>query len=397
MSNITASRLELVERCPAAAALPAVWTESTDDQVAGTARHRFLQRAGEVGREAAVAEVPSDAPWRAQVLGIDTDEIPTGGRYEIAFAYDVAADTARELGQWIERAYEVTPTEVSGTLDLVLPPGDGRERWTVIDFKGFDEVAPAARNLQLGFGAVCVARVHALDEVDVAIGYIGHNGDLRWDRATLGAFAIEAHASRIRALFAAVGAARAQLAGGGLPDFSTGTHCRYCAALPLCPAQTAAVRAFLADPLTPDRLALLSDEDAGRAYPMLQAAEEMLKRAKASVRARAELSGLPLPGGERLVPVLVPRRKIVDLDGMLAILREQFGAQADAIVERSVSFESVGELVRQVAPGRGLKKALEALQARLEAAKVVKSSSFVQLKTRKAKGSAPATTGEEAA
>ncbi|MDO9020522.1 MAG: PD-(D/E)XK nuclease family protein [Deltaproteobacteria bacterium] len=398
MSNITASRLELVERCPAAPALPAVWTESTDDQVAGTERHRFLQRAGEVGREAAVAEVPADAPWRAQVLGIDTDEIPAGGRYEIAYAYDVAADTAREQGQWVERAYDAGATEVSGTLDLVLPPGEGRPRWTVIDFKGFDEVAPAVRNLQLGFGAVALARVYDLDEVDVAIGYIGHGGDIRWDRATLGAFAIEAHALRIRSLFAAVDRARATLAAGGLPDFSTGTHCRYCAALPFCPAQTAAVRAFLADPPTPDRLALLSDEDAGRVWPLLLAVEEMTKRAKASVRARAELSGLPLPGGERLVPVLVPRRKIIDLDGMLAILREQFGAQADAIVERSLSFESVGELVRQVAPGRGQKKVLDALTAKLLAAKVVQSTSFVQLKTRKAKGDAPApASGEEAA
>jgi len=384
--NPSASKLQLLETCAAAGALPSVWTESTDDQAAGTARHRYLQRAGELGREAALAEVPADASWRNQVLGIDVTELPTG-RYEIAYAYDTATDTARELGQWIDRAYEVTATEVSGTADLVAPPTADRPRWLVIDFKGFEEVEAAERNFQLGSYALCVARHEGLDEVDVAIVYVGHSGDLRWDRATLGAFELEAVAARVRAVVARVHAARATLAAGQLPDFSTGLHCKRCPSLPLCPAQTAAVRLLLADPPTPDQLALLSDEDAGLAWTRLAVADAFIDQAKASLRARAELRGLPLPDGQRLMPVLMPSRKIVDLDGMLAILRTKFGAQADALVERSLTFESIAGLVRQVAPGKGQKKTLDALREELEAAKVLKSTSFTQLRVKKAKAS----------
>lgn len=379
--NPSASKLGLLERCPAAGALPSVWQESTDDQAAGTARHRYLQRAGELGREAALAEVPADASWRNQVLGIDVTELPVG-RYELAYAYDTATDTARCLGQWIDRAYETTAAEVSGTLDLVATV-DGRT--LVVDFKGMEEVEPAASNLQLGFYALCVARTEGLDEVDVAIVYIGHSGDLRWDRATLGAFELEAIAARVRAVVARITAARRLVVSGQLPDFSTGLHCKRCPSLPLCPAQTAAVRLLLADPPTPDQLALLSDEDAGLAYARLAVAEAVLDQAKASLRARAELKGLPLPDGQWLRPSLTQRRKVTDLDGLLAILREDYGDQADALVERSLSFEAVTGLAKQRAPGKGQKAVLAALNEKLLARKVIKATSFVQLRVGKAR------------
>lgn len=391
--NPTASKLDLLERCPAAGALPSIWQESTDDQVAGTGRHRYLQRAGELGRDAALAEVPADAPWRSQVVGIDVAELPPG-RYEIAYAYDTATDTARLLGQWIDRAYQTTATEVSGTLDLVADV-DGRT--LVVDFKGFEEVDAASSNLQLGFYALCVARTEGLDEIDVAIVYVGHSGDLRWDRATLGAFELEAVAGRVRSLVERITAARRLVVAGQLPDFSTGLHCKRCPSLPLCPAQTAAVRALLSDPPAPETLALLSDEDAGLAWTRLAVADAFIDQAKASLRARAELRGLPLPDGQRLMPVLMPSRKIVDLDGMLAILRTKFGAQVDALVERSLTFESIAGLVRQVAPGKGQKKTLDALREELEAAKVMKSTSFTQFRVKKAKAANDAVVADEVA
>lgn len=391
--NVTASKLELFERCPAAGALPAVWTASTDDQLAGTARHRFIQRAREIGRDEALAEIPSDAPWRAQCEALSLDELPVGD-HELAYAYDVATDTARFLGAWIERAYAVSPTEVSGTADLVCPPTPQRPRWLVIDFKGEEEVTAAAQNLQLGLYGLAVARVQRVDEVDVAIGYLGHGGAIRWDLATLGPFDIEAIAERVRNVHAAVASARELLSVGGTPDFATGLHCRRCPALTMCPAQVALVRevALSVQPEATDAsnvvqrmtasLAPLSDEDAGRAWVRVQLLEELIGAMKASLRARAEVKGLPLPGGERLVPVEVLRRSLV-LDKALPMLRARFGDQADALVERSISGEAVTTLARQLAPGKGQKKALDALWEELAAAGAVKRSQHVQLRVKK--------------
>ena len=75
----TASKLHLFEQCAGVGALPAVRTVSTDDQAAGTGRHRFLERAAQVGRDEALSEIAADAPWRATCEGIDLSEIPTGG------------------------------------------------------------------------------------------------------------------------------------------------------------------------------------------------------------------------------------------------------------------------------------------------------------------------------
>jgi len=384
-AGITASRLELLARCPTAAALPAVWTESTDDQVAGTGRHRYLERAPLVGRDAALAEIPADASWRATCEAIDVSEVPQGTA-EIAYAYDVATDTARGLGQWLGRAYVVGPTEVSGTADLVCPPTAERPRWLVVDWKGDEEVERAATNIQLGLYGLAVARVHGLDEIDVAVGYIGHTGAIRWDRATLGVFELEAVAARVREVHAAVETARAS----AVRDYSTGYHCRRCPAMSMCPAQVAIVRAWSSSAAGVETSELvaaypkLTDEEAGAAWERLAVLGEMLDAARAALRARAEIKGLPLSGGAVLMPVEVPRRSVV-MDRAMPVLRARFGAQADEAVDRSMTAESIARLARQLAPGKGQKKAVDALWSELREAGGVRDSSFVQLRVKKAK------------
>lgn len=389
--NPSASKLELLEKCPTAGALSSVWAESTAAQSAGTARHRYLQRAREIDPATALAEVPADAPWRAQceALAAHLDEIPAGD-HELAYAYDHVTDTARFLGPWLDRAYDVSASEVSGTADLVCPPTDERPRWLVVDFKGDEDVAPAGSNLQLAFYALAVARVHGADEVEVAIAYLRHGGGIRWDRAVLDEFALEAAAARVRRVVSLVVAARSSQT----PlDYATGFHCRRCPALTFCPAQTALLRAFLADPMEPGEIARLSAEDAGAAYVRLKVLGEQVEIAAAAVRARAELAGLPLPDGERLVPVEMPRRTLV-MDRALPVLREVFGEQADAAVERSLSSEAINRLARQLAPGKGQKKAVDELWGKIEAAGGMRRSQYIQLRVKRAKG-ADAAGGEE--
>lgn len=388
MITLSASRLELLARCPAAGALPAVWTESTDDQVAGTARHRYLQRCREVGREVALGEVPADAPWRAQCEALDVDALPAGD-YEIAWAYDTATDTARCLGPWLDRAYEVSDSEVSGTADLLCPPTAERPRWLVVDFKGEEEVPPAGVNLQLGLYALCVARSLGLDEVDVAICYLRQGGGMRWDRATLGPFELGALATRVCEVHRAVQSARELVLHGQTPDLVTGLHCRRCASLTLCPAQVRFARELLAAPLPPEGLAQLDDADAGRAWVQLKVLGELVDQARACLDERAKIRGLPLPDGGRLVPVEQQRRALL-LDRAEVVLRELFGAQLDAVVERSLSTDAVNRLARQLAPGKGQKRAAEEVWEKLDAAGAVRRTTFVQLRTKpSAGGSAP--------
>ncbi len=383
----SASKLELLERCPAAGALSAAWFESTPDQIAGTGRHRFMQRAAELGRDAALVEIPADAPWRAQCEALVLDDVPAGD-YELAYAYDTATDTARFLGPWLDRAYDVSATEVSGTADLVCPPTAERPRWLVVDFKGDDDVAPATVNLQVGFYALAVARLYGVDEIDVAIGYLRHGGGIRWDRATLGDFDIEAVASRVRDVASRIATARAALTAGAGLDYAVGMHCRWCSSLTFCPANTATARAWIAgDAPSTDALAKLSDEDAGRAWALSKALEEQVERVRAVLRERALVRGLPLPDGERLVPVETATRTLVFARAEAA-LRARFGDQVDAFIERSLTNEAVTKLAKQLAAGKGQKKALDGLWSELEGAGAVKRGAFVQLRVKKPKGGA---------
>lgn len=378
----TASKLGLLDACPAAGALPAVWTEATDAMRAGSARHRFIERAAEIGRDAALDEVPPGAPWREQCEALDLDALPAG-EHEVAYAFDLAADTARRLGAWLGRAYDVSATEVSGTADLIAAPTADRPRWCVIDFKGDEEVEPAGANLQLGFFALCLARLYQLDEVDVAIVYLRHGGGMRWDRATLGPFDLEAVAERLRGIVSRISAVSGVLAAGGTPDVYMGLHCRRCPALLSCPAQAAAAQALLSAPPTNEALAQVTHEEAGAAWVQVKVLGELADRIRAVLAARAAVAGLPLPGGERLVPVETHRRALV-LEKAEPVLRARFGAQVDALVERSLKTDAVAKLARQLAPGRGgVKKVEEELWGQLSAAGAVRSSRFVQLRVHK--------------
>ncbi len=388
MSGLTASRLELARRCLGSVVLPQVRGPSTDAQDAGTGRHAFLERAAAVGREQALAEIPADAPWRSTCEALDLAELPAG-RYELAFAWDPATDTARELGVSLVRDYQgARDGEITGTADLVCLPTADRPRWLVVDFKGREAVEPAAVNLQLGFYALCVARAQGLDELDVAIAYLGEEGTIRWDYATLGVFDLAGVAAECAMLAARVALA---LETQRAPTLRTGAHCGRCPALVTCPAQVTLALAVLREVTeTPgvDALAQLSDHDAGAALVRLETAAALIGLQVAALRERAKLRGLPLPDGSQLVPVESTRRELV-LDKALPVLRSRFGEQVDALVVRSLPVTAVTSLARQLAPGKGQRKTVDALFEELSAAAALKTSTYVQLRARKPTTEAP--------
>lgn len=378
----SASRLALAERCIGAAVLPAVQRPSTDAQAAGTGRHRFLERAREVGREQALAEIPAGAPWRATCAGIDLDALPVG-RHEVAYAYDPATDTARELGAALGRDYSAAhPGEVTGTADLVVS-GDVP---LVVDFKGSEHVGPAGEHLQLGFYALCAARVAGAEEVDTAIVYLHSDGRAEWDRARLTAWDLAALAGRIAELTARVAEADEALASGRLPTLVEGHHCLRCASLTLCPAQVELARTMaLAIEQSPSsellaRLAPLEDTEAGAALDRLERVAEVIDLQVKALRERATRTGLPLPDGSRLVPIESTRREVL-VDKALPLLAARFGAQLDALIERSVSVGDLRALARQLDPDSP-RKAGDALLEELSQAGALKTSTFVTLRRR---------------
>lgn len=407
--RLTASGLALAALCPATHALPSVESVESDAMRAGTGRHAYLaavaralpeamtaepEAALDTARTDALATVPADAPWRATCEAIDIEGLFAElGREsavalveaDLAHAWDPSTDTARPVDAVTHRAYADAEGLV-GTLDWLVTHADGTV--TVLDFKGVRRGAPAREHLQLALYALQVARARGLDSVHVALCYIDEEGALTWDRATLDAWDLDAAADRLLLIHATVTAARAA-SWDALPT-RVGEHCGDCTCVRVCPAMVTLVRELVvAGAPSPDRLALLSDDDAGAAWVRLDALETALDAARRALRARAEIRGLPLPDGQQLVPVESERRSVV-LDKALPLLRERFGAQADAAIEQSMTAASVSKLARQLAPGKGVQKVIDELWGQLAGVGAVRSSRFVQLRVRKGSQSAAA-------
>jgi len=412
--RLTASGLRLAALCAAAYALPADDAESTDAQAAGTGRHAFLDALAvawmqnrkpldgdaPIGLDArldALATVPADAPHRATCESIDVAELlaMTGadvGTVEVGVQLDWdpwADDGGEHVSAAQHRAYRTDPSRIYGTADWIVTDPSGAV--TVIDFKGSERNEPAREHAQLAFYALAVARSRGLATIGVALVYVHEDGALYADRAHLDEWDLSAHAAKLLDTWVRVTAARAEVDAGRPVGTATGGHCARCPAMRVCPAQVTLVRALASEVAAGGAvediaggLARLSDADAGRAWDRLQQAEAALKTIRASLTARAGLRGLPLPDGSHLTPVDTTRRT-VDVERALPVLRARFGDQADAAVERSLAIGDVERLARQLAPGKGQKRAVEAVVAELAAAGAVRESRFVQLRVRKAR------------
>lgn len=384
--KLTGSKLPLVARCIGAVVLPGVHTTS-DAAEAGTGRHTFLRRVAEVGRDAALAEIPADASWRETCEAVDVDAVPVGA-WEVAYAYHPETDTARVLGADMARDYSAAhPDEITGTADLVTTY-EGQP-W-VIDFKGPEAVDAPETNLQLGLYGLAEARVRGAEAVRVSICNVHTDGRLEWHHATLGGWDLEILASKVASLASRARAAREVYEQGGLtPDLAAGLHCRYCPAMPMCPAQvTLAYELVTArDELTAETVLALSDEKAGEAWVKVAMYQQVLARIEAALRERAHLRGLPLPDGSQLV-VQESTRKTLDVKKTLPVLRSLVGDRAETFIEQSLPTSAVESIAREVAKARGskLKDVRAEVWASLRDQRAVKESSYVQLRVKKARG-----------
>lgn len=335
MSDLgSASGIGRAMACPASKALPQSPRENVH-QHKGNAVHDFLAAVPVVGREAALEQVPEE--YRDRCAVIDLDSLPPmdtkSTAAEVAFVYDLATDTAQEVGRNIGRAYpELGPTQIAGTADVVALTADG-EGVIVWDWKSpHHHVASASENWQLRTLALMAARAYGRTRATVAIIKLREDGSSWWDPAEFDEMDLDGFAATLERLRGQVVALRASVAAGKTPDVIAGAHCRYCPAFQACPGQTSLVRALASDPagvgayIEPLQL---TPQTAAKAYARLRQVKTALRVVSEALEAYAQEHPIPLPDGSVYGPVETAKEEV---DGAKAfeILTRLYGPDAAA-------------------------------------------------------------------
>jgi len=225
---------------------------------------------------------------------------------EVAFAYDVATDSARSVKTDTHRAYEVNAGEIPGTIDALWLAED---HGLIIDWKTGSSFgngpAAAPDNWQLRLYALMVARAYKFDYMETYIVRITEDG-VRTTSATLDAMDLDAVASEVAALVKSVPSSQP----------SAGGHCARCRAVAVCPTTTRAMDALA--PATPVELRIDSPEQASALLVRLrqvQAACETMEAMLKQYAANRNEDGIPLPNGKRYIRQSVDRESI-NLNGV---------------------------------------------------------------------------------
>jgi CRISPR/Cas system-associated exonuclease Cas4 (RecB family) len=296
MSNPTGSGLERAMRCPGSCALP---------------RAGHTGEAAEYGNanHAAIEAGDRSKPVVALVFE-DAEEV----RQEVAYALNVATRTVREIGVNIGRDYgKLDENEIALTLDF---EGKKRGEWWVVDWKSRERVTKAADNWQIRAAVLAVMERHGTDMVAGALAYLDDN---ELDAAPFDVFQAGVYWNELAAMVRRVRDAEARIARGETLDVASGSWCKYCPALPHCPAHTRLAAALLGELEGVDtQIASLTVEQCGRAWELLKRYDVIADRVRESIKARARSEVVPLTGGRRLALVEMPGRSSLDQDAVKA-------------------------------------------------------------------------------
>lgn len=352
MRQPTASALQRVAECPASAVLPQVGS-SSEDSARGNVIHKFLEDAANMGREKALALVPSQ--YRDVCEVIDFERLLPLGTFaaEVTFAYDSATLTAREVGRGLARDYSaVIPTEVAGTADVVAIAGDAVLVW---DYKtGHGALPPAEKNWQLRALALMACRAYGKQRAQVEVVRIDESGGVWFDSATFDAFDLDAIEGELQTLLAVVIAERQRKARGEALTYSQGAHCRYCPAFQHCEANTKLLREVAADPQSIERLldGALTLDTAAKAYRKIHAVRAILGKVESAIYAFAAQQPIPLGDGVMLGEVETTRES---LDGAKAreVIAGLYGSKAaEASTKVTVTKKALEGALKAVATER---------------------------------------------
>lgn len=341
--TITASKLELVGRCPGSLTLP--WTDSPNEwSEAGNERHAADEQA------IASGDVPD--------VYLDRWPEVTSWRSEVAYAYDVSDGSARYLGCGIGRRYgSLGPFEIAGTADV---EGRGAGILVIIDRKSFEAVTPATSNPQVRFLALAASRVQPAARVDVAISHELTGLDV----AGLDEFELDVIAHDTRQLLIRSASVRADARAGRPVPFATGRWCRWCPAFDACPKQSE-LKALVArdedDPELGIRL-VLDGNSAADVYELWRRIGILHKRLAQSIHAYAALTPIRLPTGKVFGKIDKQGNERLNGDVVWEVVRDLYPGREDAAVSRVAT---KAQLERALREHRGaLKRVLESVRSR---------------------------------
>jgi len=301
--RITASKLDRIARCPASAALPqspdtgGVWATR------GTALHTFCERAGEVGRETALEETPDE--HRAAAAALSEHSYSGDGVFEIAFAYDPVADTARELGRGKGRHYgDAVDGEICGAADFVALTPDGGVY--VRDLKtGRGWQPPLAEHWQLRMYGLAAARAFDRQSVTIELCRDLGDGGLSVGRLELDLFDLAAFAAEVRELTERIPHQHAEL------DPVEGEWCKYCPAFEACPRKLQLAKA-LAAPEQPPLSVVIDEHSFADVWRKVKTARDVLSRIERGLDAYVEMCGsVSLGDGVSVTSVEKSRESVI--------------------------------------------------------------------------------------
>ena len=318
--RITASKVGLLFECQYVARDDAEWIATTSAAAdRGTRFHRAI--ASHVGTGTWTHAVAEDIMPLCEVAQAWVDSF---GREalapEVAFAYDVASDTAERVELKGERDYP-QDGRLWGTADLVAVSRMTRTGY-VGDWKSGDGSKSQA---QLRTLALMLSRVEGLESVTVEALEVSAEGVRHVCRETLDAFALDAHAGELAEALASV------------PDAAPkpGAHCGelYCPARATCPAG----RGIIVDSIIPAaslvrhrwEIEIRSPEHAVWLLEHAKLVEAAAKAVKDAVKASCPPEGWQLDDGSvlREGTRTMPR---FSKESALSLLR-QLGATAEQI------------------------------------------------------------------
>lgn len=360
----TGSSIERLIRCASSIGLSHIHFATAFSE-RGTVIHSYLEGCADGDRELALAAVPEE--WRDACAAIDLSglDIHLSLTAEVAIAYDVETDTARELGRGAGRVYEtVTDSEIPCCLDVVgvreeevqVSPGVYLQRkrriGLVVDWKTgwLTRKKRVENDWQLKFGALAVARLYDLDVVEVQLINLSEGKPYVQRRVytivDLAQIAVEVgefydRAVEVRSLHAA----------GKLPaKYELGEWCEQCPARDLCPARLSLVRAAL--DRKPADIARLSDEEVADLYRRLTNAKRLINQTL------EQLKGIVMAPGRG--PVFLSEESDGKLRYLAPIVSEG-NEQVDGPITYEVVAKMLGEeYARIAAPPDATKKGIKA-------------------------------------
>jgi hypothetical protein len=345
----SASSLERAHLCPESQVLPHFRSANNAWSARGSAIHAFLVRVAEVGRDEALAELEGTEHFDACEC-VEVEKLPavspSSYAYEVALAYDLETDTARELARNVgrEKAYVgVRPTEVFGTLDVL---GLTDDAVLVLDYKtGFTFFGPIEENYQLLFGALAACRAYGRSRALMAIIRINEEGHPYFLWGEVGEFELRAFAARLRQLDDHIAELRLMALGGEPLRPTWGDHCTYCPALPTCPAHMTLVRAMTSPEDDSAGLPPLTEETAPGYIVALARGKKVLERIEGSLKLYAEQHPIDLGGGWRFGKYPFPCDEF-NVPAAVPLLKGYLGEDALGTLKATIVKERIKDVYR---------------------------------------------------